>query len=294
MMTASDHVAPVSVVVPAHNEEAVIARCLRSLTAGAEPGEVEVIVVCNGCRDRTAEAARQAAPGAVVLDSPVASKVAALNLGDERAHYFPRFYVDADVELPVASIRAVASVLRQGEVPCAAPRARFALEDRPWPVRAFYEVWLSTPYPNQEMVGSGVYALSEQGRARFAQFPALTADDQFVQQLFDLPERRALSDAHFVVHPPRSLRGLVNMRARAYRGNRELAGSGLASAPAPPNGLRTVASMARDPKKVPAVAVYVGVNLVAKALARRRGTRWERDDSARRPGPTADVAAVNE
>src|SRR4051794_10857255 len=49
-----------SIVIPAHNEEAVLARCLRVLLAGSQPGELDVIVVANACTDRTAEIAREA------------------------------------------------------------------------------------------------------------------------------------------------------------------------------------------------------------------------------------------
>src|SRR5579862_4645640 len=166
-MTSKDDHGTVSVVIPAHNEQNVIGRCLASLLDGAGPGEVEVVVVCNGCTDSTAQAARQAAPGALVLETPVASKIVALNLGDGHAHHFPRFYVDADVQLPLRDLRTVASVLRRGTIHCAAPTPRFGTADRSWPVRAFYQVWLATPYHQEQMVGTGVYALSEQGRSRF-------------------------------------------------------------------------------------------------------------------------------
>ena len=51
----------VTVVVPAHNEEKYVARCIRSIRAAAEVygGEVEIIVVCNRCTDRTAEIAEK-------------------------------------------------------------------------------------------------------------------------------------------------------------------------------------------------------------------------------------------
>src|SRR5438105_4681173 len=64
---------PVSVVVPAHDEAAVIGRCLRALTEGSDPGEVEVVVVCNGCRDDTAASARAAWADVVVAEVPEAS-----------------------------------------------------------------------------------------------------------------------------------------------------------------------------------------------------------------------------
>ena len=56
-----------SIVVPAHNEEAYLGRCLEALAAAARPypGQVETIVVLNRCTDRTEEIAR--ARGAVIV-----------------------------------------------------------------------------------------------------------------------------------------------------------------------------------------------------------------------------------
>src|SRR6478735_2382051 len=51
--------AVVSVVIPAHNEAQVIEPNLRALLAGVEPGAFEVVVVCNGCTDATADIARR-------------------------------------------------------------------------------------------------------------------------------------------------------------------------------------------------------------------------------------------
>ncbi|MGH9107096.1 MAG: glycosyltransferase [Acidimicrobiales bacterium] len=285
---------PVSVVIPAHNEEAVVGRCLSSLLGQAPPGELEVTVVCNGCQDRTAEVARAAGPAVRVLELPVASKVAALNAGDRAAGYFPRFYVDADVELAYPALHLVAGSIAEQGLLCAAPRPVFALAGRPWPVRAFYRVWQGIPYLNQDMVGSGVYALSGEGRSRFGEFPELTADDQYVQQLFERGERRAVEGAEFVVHSPRHLRGLLAMRVRSYRGNRELARLGLARLNAPPSGFGAALRQARSPARLPAVAVYIAVNFLAKVLARRPrrlgAARWERDESARHGPPARTVA----
>src|SRR5581483_6965365 len=55
------------VVVPAHDEEVSIARCVASLTAQSYPTELyEVVVVADNCRDDTA--ARAGAAGATVLE----------------------------------------------------------------------------------------------------------------------------------------------------------------------------------------------------------------------------------
>lgn len=56
-----------AVVVPAHDEEAGIADCVRSLRTCDSPGfPVEILVVADNCRDQTASAARAA--GATVLE----------------------------------------------------------------------------------------------------------------------------------------------------------------------------------------------------------------------------------
>ena len=64
----------ISIVVPARNEGLVIARTLRAMTTGAAPGEIDVIVVCNGCTDDTADIARSFGPPVRVIETEVGSK----------------------------------------------------------------------------------------------------------------------------------------------------------------------------------------------------------------------------
>ena len=132
--------APLSVIIPAHNEAAVIERCLRSLQAGAGRRPVQIVVVCNGCSDDTAAIARRVAPQAVVVDSPVASKHAALNLGDEIADHFPRCYVDADVVVSPGALDLVADALTGGSAVAAAPRPLFDLSRSNRGARLFLEL----------------------------------------------------------------------------------------------------------------------------------------------------------
>jgi glycosyltransferase involved in cell wall biosynthesis len=273
---------PVSVVIPAHDEAAVIGRCLDALMRGARPGEIEVVVVCNGCSDHTAAKARAGHPEVSIVELAEASKPAALNAGDQRATRFPRVYLDADVELPIVALRAIARALTDPDVLCAAPVPEFELRGRPLAVRKYYEVWQQLPYIKQDMVGTGVYGLSEHGRARFDEFPAITADDQFVLQQFDRSERRSVHGERFRVHTPMTLRGLVTIRRRAYRGITELKATCLAPhAPATGSGQQLLA-LARTPRNLPGIAFYIAISLYAKASARiTHDARWERDSSAR-------------
>jgi glycosyltransferase involved in cell wall biosynthesis len=271
----------VSVVIPAHDEAAVIERCLRTLLEGTAPGDIEVVVVANGCTDDTVEIVHRVAPEATVLDLDVASKVAALNAGDLKASAYPRAYLDADVEVSAASLRAVAAALEAGGARCGAPEMRLELEGRPWYVRRFFAAFQALPYLADDLVGNGLYVLSEQGRGCFDDFPDITADDLFVRNLFSDDERITVTDATFRVHPPRNLSGLLAIRERAYRGNDEYRDLGFTSHAGRTRDRRRLLAVARA--RPLDMAVFASVNLAARLRLRfrRRPIRWERDDSGR-------------
>jgi glycosyltransferase involved in cell wall biosynthesis len=86
-----------------------------------DPGEMDIIVVANGCTDDTAEVAASFGPAVRVLTLPAASKQDALTAGDRAAADFPRIYVDADLELRADDIRALTAALSQPGVLAAAP-----------------------------------------------------------------------------------------------------------------------------------------------------------------------------
>jgi glycosyltransferase involved in cell wall biosynthesis len=130
-----------SVIIPAHNEEKVLGRCLDTLLADAEPGELEVLVAANGCTDRTVEIARSYGSQVSVIEIPHASKHAALNAGDAAATAFPRAYLDADITIGASAIRAVVKELERTGALVGAPRAMIDFDGCPAIVRSFYRVW---------------------------------------------------------------------------------------------------------------------------------------------------------
>jgi hypothetical protein len=278
-----------SIVVPAHNEAAVLAHRLGGLLASLPPGTVEVTVVANGCTDDTAAVAREL-PGVHVVELPVASKTAALNAGDREATSFPRIYLDGDIELSSEALTRLIAALTTERAVVAAPRVTFDVSRSSWPVRAFFAVFERLPYTRRGLIGLGVYGFSESARRRFDAFPAVVADDLYVQRLFS-EEERCTVDATFGVAAPRTLSSLVAVRTRVARGNRELAARsaelGLAPHATAPDTVRQLArEVAAHPGLLPAALVYIGVTAVARARARRAasGVAWERDESSR---PTA-------
>jgi cellulose synthase/poly-beta-1,6-N-acetylglucosamine synthase-like glycosyltransferase len=70
------------VIIPAHNEEVLIAACVESLQASAFGTRTRIIVVAHNCSDRTAERAEEAGAEVIVYDDPQArGKGSALAFG---------------------------------------------------------------------------------------------------------------------------------------------------------------------------------------------------------------------
>jgi len=277
-----------TVIIPAHNEAAVIGRLLESLPKSVGGGRVHVIVSCNGCTDDTADVAR--GYGATVIEVKAASKIAALNAADSEAVAFPRIYVDADVVLTDKTIIDLINALSSPDLLCAAPPARLVLDARPWTVRAYFSVWTRVMRARNGHVGSGVYALSEAGRKRFGRFPDVIADDTFVRNVFAGTERRVVQTEPTIVETPRTLRALFRRRVRVCIGNSQLF-SDAAFRELPGNSERAIPLwrvVLTHPTLIPASTVYATVNALAYLAASRqlrsaRPVDWGRDDTSRQP-----------
>lgn len=275
-----------SIVVPAHNEERSIRRLLDALTVGASPDEFEILVVCNGCTDSTAEIAGQYAQAVRVIDLPEPSKRAALKRGDAEATSFPRLYVDADVVIDAAAVRALVHALR-GQVLAAAPVRVLPRDGVGRLVRAYYDVWEQLPQVRSAPFGRGVIAVSATGYERIRALPPVMADDLALSAAFADGERTVVASAAVTVWPPRTLRDLLRRRIRVITGNAQFdqddgRPAELKTSP------RTLLRVARArPRLIPSVPVFLGVAFTSKVAARRRIVRgdfdtWLRDESSRR------------
>jgi glycosyltransferase involved in cell wall biosynthesis len=274
-----------SVVIPAHNEAAGIRRCLDALFADVAPGELDVVVVCNGCADDTAALARSSGYPVRVIELVPASKPAALRAGDEAALAFPRIYLDADVVLQGSSARAVLERLRGGAL-AARPPIHYDSRASSAPVRSYYRARSRVPALLGSLWGAGVYGLSEAGRARFGAFPDVVADDLWVDRQFAPAEIEIVDCPPVEVAVPRRARDLLRVLRRTYRGKAETAGvdphdRGRETTVSTLQQLRRVA--AAGPHAALDAATYAAFAVSARlALAAPlSGVRWERDDSSR-------------
>jgi hypothetical protein len=274
-----------SVVVPAHNERAVVSRLLRRLDAD----RLDVVVVCNGCSDDTARVAGEF-PGVRVVETPVPSKAAALRLGDGEARVFPRVYVDADVELGTGDVEHLVRALAEPGVLAAAPERVIPRDGVSLPVRWYYDVWERLPGVRSGIFGRGVVALSAEGHARVSRLPALMSDDLAMSAAFRDGERRVVPAARVVVRPPKVWSDLVRRRVRAATGTAQ-AFEGEHGGEWATDSRTTKADLVGIVRRQPLMLLRMPVFLAVTVLARRGAARaraagdytsWLRDESSRR------------
>lgn len=274
----------ISLLVPAHNEAAVIAGTLAPLRPLAQTGEIEILVLPNACTDDTAGVARRTCPEARVIEIAAPGKTHALNIGTAAARGEAIVCLDADLVLEAEALRALAAPLLAGRADATCGRMQVDLTSASALVRAFYKGWFLSPYHDHGKFG-GVYALSAAAVAEIFPLPPVTADDEYISR--QVPEARVAycPDVTFTVFAPRRLSALLAIRKRAYRGTRALGGHARGRA-SDGGAARTVLARAlRRPGHWLPVAVYFAVVLAARAAVHlepsRNARRWERDETSR-------------
>lgn len=281
-----------TVIIPAYNEEAVIARCLLTLLKDMPPDNLmEVIVAANGCRDMTVEVARTAAPHVRIVDLPNGSKTSAINSANAIASHFPRIYLDADVECSYATAIALVEALEDPGAMTAAPAIDMDLDRSDWLVKVYYRVWSKRPYATSGNGGAGCYALSRAGFETIGSFPDIVADDIWIHTRFPKSQKRYVPNDRngnavcTMVHPPRNALEQIRVEARRQAGNAEVLCLHPSPYPAQSGGRGGVGALLRDGINPLDIAIFFGMKLAARLVARWNGwrgcTSWSRDLSSR-------------
>jgi len=283
-----------SIVIPAHNEANGIERCLRAVLGDGVPGLV-VVVVANACKDDTAARARAFGGCVHVIDTPQGGKTNAMNLGERhlREHgldRFPRLFLDGDIELAPRSLAALFAATEGSGARVVAARPDFDTDGCSVLVRLYYDAERFNPYhltgaPN----GSGTYCVNAEGRARWAEFPEVLADDGFVERQFSGLERQTVPGARARVRVPRTIAALRRVAARVRLGTAELDRIAPLRADQLAAGGTFAAvfrSLAPNPLRWPALAVWTWLKVLerleSRKVASKRGIdRWQQDASSR-------------
>ena len=115
-----------SVVIPAHNEERYIGKCLRSIRNAAKyaaPAKVEMIVVANRCTDKTVPIARKLGARVLVNDDKCISAIR--NTGVHAARGRIIVTIDADSMMTNDALCEIREMLESGRYIGGGTRSEF-------------------------------------------------------------------------------------------------------------------------------------------------------------------------
>jgi glycosyltransferase involved in cell wall biosynthesis len=140
----------ISVIIPAHNEEKYIKRCISSVKKAAAqiPDEVEIIVVCNRCTDRTAEIAEAGGARVVTDESRCIAKVR--NAGIAAALGEIIVTIDADNRMTKGTLKEVCDLLSSGQYIGGGAPIRFE--------RYSFPLWLNDMLCRVSFAMTGLYS----------------------------------------------------------------------------------------------------------------------------------------
>lgn len=223
---------PLSVIIPAHNEQDYIAPCLDALLAQQEAQEgalqgAEVLLMANACTDATIARAlpykrRFAAKGwkLRILRVVRPGKMHALRCSDKAASGRVLVYLDADVICAPPLLAQLAQALDTDAPRYGSGKLQVA-EARTWITRAYAKTWAALPFMQSPAVGAGLFAVNRAGRARWEDFPAIISDDTFVRLQFT-PDERIEVPAAYVWPLVEGFGNLVKVRRRQDAGVEEI------------------------------------------------------------------------
>ena len=271
-----------SVIIPAHNEAALIGPCLQTVLESNGDMQIEIIVVANGCDDETVSIAQsyQEQTQALgweltVLDLAKGGKLGALNAADEVARGDQRLYLDADVLISTALLKQIHVMLE-----CSQPRYASGTLIIPRPnsfvSRAYRATYQKVPFMQQGVPGAGVFAMNAAGRARWGGWPDIISDDTFARLHFSAGERFKVKATHQwpLVE---GWKNLVAVRRRQNAGVdeiREKYPELLANDDTPNLGLSGKLKLAAS--NPVGFAVYAGVALVVRLTHAKGRGDWSR------------------
>lgn len=273
--------------MPAHDEQrGIVANLASLLDGGLDPATLDVIVVCNGCTDRTADTVREAFSNVTVIELAEPSKVEAVRAGNAATDVFPRLHLDADVTLTGADLARLIEHLHQPGVLAVAPRRIVPREGCSPVVRWYYDVWERLPQVVDGLFGRGAFVLSRQGQARVDALPRALSDDLVMSDAFADAERMVVNTATVVVRPPRTVRDLVRRRIRIATGATQASELGVRRSDSATTPATLVRLARHDLTLIPRMGVFIAVTVVARHKARRFAragdfSTWQRDESSR-------------
>lgn len=279
-----------SIIIPAYNETSVISKTLSKLLEDQRLNNVEIIVVCNACTDSTAEKTNNFKTKNAdyferqkitlsLIETPLASKTNAINLGIKHTNSDNIILLDADISISGENILCLLDEMQISGALVASPAVKFIYKNSNFFVKAYYRVAEKSFY-NLHLRISNVIAISKEGQLKLNYLPNVIADDEFIRLSFPENERLVVKKCHFQFSCPKNINSLIKTLTRVKIGNMQLAKLKTKNLVSQPN-------FKRELKISPNLVIFGIIKLIALFRAYWQVTtnsapKWERDESTRK------------
>lgn len=270
-----------SIIIPASNEGAWISHCLEAVFASKNLKAAQVIVVANGCTDRTADIARKYNRLAKeigwqldVIERKEGNKLKALNAGEGAAIGDVWIYLDADVRVSERVLGQIEKALSRPDARWASGKLQMAAASRV--SRAYALFWGNVPFMKKSVPGAGLFAVNKEGRKRWSLFPDIISDDMFVRLNFE-PRERIGVPGTYVWPVAEGWKNLINVRRRQNAGVAELEEFYPELMKNEDKGTFSALEKLNLALKHPfGFFVYTSVSLIVRATKSKSGSEWRR------------------
>lgn len=221
---------PLSIIIPAHNEEKYIAATIRSVQIAEYDNKKEVIVVDDGSVDSTAKIVKEIArknKNVRVFRIAHSGKSAALNYGIKKAHFNIVAYLDADSSIDGKSLIELIKPLRHKNVSISSGivRAKNTRNPLTWFQDIDYIVSSGWRYAcdkiNGTYIAPGFAAFKKKDVIKVGGFSkdTLTEDLDTILVLRKAGYGAAMTPAVMFTSVPSGIKGLIRQRMRWGRGS---------------------------------------------------------------------------
>jgi glycosyltransferase involved in cell wall biosynthesis len=211
-----------AIIIPAHNEQAVIKNTLSQL-GGGRSNIFQIVVICNGCDDLTESIVREHFPLVYCESLGKPSKALAIRQAEMLDIGFPRLYLDADIVISESTVEGLFEHAIEKSGPALlVPHSVTIVDNSSRWVQRFYHSWYQTAFVKQRGFGAGCYLVNLAGRTRFGDWPDLIADDGFIRTQFADKETHIVTSQSVEVGAPKSLWSLLKVKSRSKYGNLQL------------------------------------------------------------------------
>jgi glycosyltransferase involved in cell wall biosynthesis len=278
-----------SIIIPAYNEEALIVNTLNSLFDDNNLNTIELVVICNACKDNTYAKTQffieknslllqQRNINFLVLEAGKASKTNALNIGINKSQGSIKVLMDADIQISGKDLNTLVAELKNNQLKAISPKVKFSFDKSNFLVRQYYRI-ASLSFYNINNRLSNVIALSESGIKKISPLPEIIADDEYIRRQFLPSEVSVSQQCSLIFTCAKNLNNLLQVLTRVERGNVQL------------NSMKINLPITKAPKgynKPPLLCfpIFFFIKLFVKTRAKLqfmqgKTKQWERDESNR-------------